>query len=71
MRSRRFMPAAVLGLASVMLATTGAIATAQSGGWDAFEAGLKDKYAGKTLRVITINDPFLPAMDETNKISPS
>jgi multiple sugar transport system substrate-binding protein len=68
MRSRRLMPAAVLGLATVMLATMGAFAAAQDGGWDAFEAGLKDKYVGKTLHVITINDPFQAAMEETNKL---
>lgn len=51
-----------------MVMSTGAFATAQSGGWDAFTAGLKDKYAGKTIHVITINDPFQPAMEQTNKL---
>jgi multiple sugar transport system substrate-binding protein len=68
MRSRRFMPAAALGLASVMMASTGGIGAAQSGGWEAFEDGLRDKYAGRTLRIITINDPFVPAMQETNRL---
>jgi multiple sugar transport system substrate-binding protein len=65
------MPPAVFGLAFVMVMSTGGMGTAQSpatGGWDAFTAGLKDKYAGKTLHVITINDPFQPAMEETNKL---
>jgi multiple sugar transport system substrate-binding protein len=52
----------------MLVASTGAIATAQGAGWDAFVAGLEGKYAGKTLNVITINDPFQPAMEETNKL---
>jgi multiple sugar transport system substrate-binding protein len=68
MRSRLFKPAVVLGMAAMMVASTGAFATAQDGGWDAFVAGLQGKYAGKTLNVITINDPFQPAMEETNKL---
>lgn len=38
--------------------------SAATGGWDAFAAGLKDKYTGKELRIITISDPFLPAMNK-------
>jgi multiple sugar transport system substrate-binding protein len=67
-RSSRFMPPAVVGLALAMVMSTGAFATAQSAGFEAFQAGLKDKYAGKTLHVVTINDPFVPAMIETNKL---
>ena len=37
-------------------------ASAAPGGFDAFAAGLKDKYAGAELRLITIDDPFIPAM---------
>jgi multiple sugar transport system substrate-binding protein len=57
-----------VGLALTMVMTMGAFTAAQDGGWEAFEASLADKYAGKTLRVITINDPFQPAMEEVNKL---
>ena len=57
-----------LSLALALTSIGSAAAVAQDGGWEAFEAGLKDKYAGKTIRVITINDPFVPAMVETNKL---
>ena len=68
MRSRHFMPVAALGLALTMVAPMAAVTMAQDGGWEAFEASLADKYAGQTLRVITINDPFQPAMEEVNKL---
>ena len=68
MRSTRFILPTAVVLALTMVMTMGAFTTAQDGGWEAFEASLADKYAGKTLRVITINDPFQPAMEEVNKL---
>ena len=38
---------------------------APAAGWDAYVASLKDKYAGKEIRVISIEDPFIPAMQAT------
>jgi len=67
MRVRRYMPTAAVGLALTLVVTMGAVGTAQSDGFAAFEESLQGKYEGQTLRVITINDPFLPAMLETNK----
>ncbi len=33
--------------------------------WSQFAASIKNKYAGKTLHVIMINDPFVPAFNTT------
>ena len=38
-------------------------ATAHSAQWKRFVTGLKDKYKGRTLRLIMINDPFVPAFN--------
>jgi multiple sugar transport system substrate-binding protein len=67
-RSRRFLPAVIAGLALITVIPSGAVgqSPAASGGWDAFQAGLKDKYAGKTLHVVVISDPFVPAMQTIN-----
>lgn len=67
MRSKRFLVPAVLGMALAMLVPAGGLVSAQDSGWDAFVAGLKDKYQGKTLQMITISDPFVPALQAANK----
>jgi multiple sugar transport system substrate-binding protein len=68
MGSRRFVPTAAIVLSAVMVVATGGFTSAQDGGWAAFEESLRDKYVGKTLRIVTINDPFVPAMEETNQL---
>jgi len=40
-------------------------AVAGSAAYKKFTDGLKDKYAGKELRIITISDPFVPAFKQT------
>ncbi len=40
---------------------------AAAGGWDAFVASLKGKYAGKSMRLVTIDDPFIGAMQAQAK----
>lgn len=67
MRSKRFLVPAVLGMALAMLVPAGGLVSAQDSGWDAFQAGLKDKWQGQTLHVVVISDPFVPAMLATNE----
>ncbi|MDQ3870980.1 MAG: extracellular solute-binding protein [Chloroflexota bacterium] len=43
----------------------GSSAAPAAPGWEAFVNSLKNKYSGKTLRIITISDPFVPAMNKT------
>ena len=65
MRSKLLVPVAIAGLMATAMST--GVAAQSSGGWDAFLAGLDGKYEGKTLHVITISDPFVPALQEVNQ----
>jgi multiple sugar transport system substrate-binding protein len=55
------MSAATLDIIPSTAVATGGDHAAQ---WQQFSSGLKGKYAGKKIRLIMINDPFLPAFNK-------
>jgi len=77
-RKRRLALAVALVALGVVLGTTAAIATPTTSGavgarqagpghgqlWKQFVASVKGHYSGKTLHVISINDPFVPAFQK-------
>ena len=56
--------AAAAGGAVVSRPAPASAAEDHSEQWQRFTAGLKNKYAGKQLHLIMINDPFLPAFNK-------